>query len=117
MDVVLASAQSDLKLALEMLLREEPGIIIVGTATETEGLLALIQAIHPDQVFLDWDLPGRSCSEVLATAQSANCKPTIIVLGKDAIAKQSALAAGADAFVLKGEPPEQLLAAIRMTRA
>ncbi len=117
MDVVLASAQSDLKLALEMLLREEPGTNIVGTVTETEGLLALIQTIHSDLVFLDWDLPGRPCPEVLATAQSVNCQPTIIVLGKDTSAKQSALAAGADAFVLKGESPEQLLAAIRVARA
>jgi len=117
MDILLASVQLDLRLALEMLLHEEPGIDIVGTASETEGLLALIRTTRPDLVILDYDLPGRPCAEALAKAQTADDRPAIIVMGKEARAEQAALAAGADAFVLKGTPPGQLLAAIRQVHA
>jgi DNA-binding NarL/FixJ family response regulator len=117
MNIVLACADLDLRLALAMSLREEPGTNVVGTASETEGLLALIQTTRPDLVLLDWDLPGRPCAQVLGTARSANGQPAFIVLGKEASTEQPALAASADAFVVKGEPPGRLLAAIRRARA
>jgi len=113
MDIVLASQEYDLRLALELLLREEPGAYVVGTASSTQGLLGLIQSACPDLVLLDWDLPGLPSIEVLAEVSSADCRPKIIVLGKDPEARPVALAAGADAFVVKGEPPEQLLIAFR----
>ena len=50
MDIVLASQEYDLRLALEMLFREEPGAAVVGTASESEGLLALIQSTRPNLV-------------------------------------------------------------------
>ena len=58
MEIVLASAQLDLRLALEILLREEPGTRVVGTASEAASLRSLLQASRPDMVLLDWDLPG-----------------------------------------------------------
>ena len=111
MDVVLASKEHDLRLALELLLREEPGVYVVGTASHAEALLALVRSACPDLVLLDWDLPGGPLTEVLARVKSTDCIPKIIVLSKDADAEDEALAAGADAFVIKGDPPKRLLAA------
>ena len=113
MDIVLASQEHDLRLALEMLFREQPGAYVVGTASHADALLALIQTARPDLVLLDWDLPGQPLAEVLAQVQSADCIPKIIVLSKDGEARGAALAAGADAFVIKGDPPKQLLVAFR----
>ena len=117
MKIVLASVQSDLRLALEMLFREQPGTDVVGTATETEGLLALIQTTRPDLVLLDCDLPGRPCAQVLAQIQTADCVPAFIILGRKASAEGPLLAAGAGAFVLKGDPPQRLLAAVERVRS
>ena len=117
MDILLASARSDLRFALEVLLREERGVAVVGTATGTEGLLALVETTCPDLVIFDWDLPGRPPAGVLAGARAFDCPPYIIVLGKDRAIEQPALNAGADAFVLRGDPPAQLLAAVRQARA
>jgi len=117
MRVLLGTEQPHLRLALELYLSEEPGVAVVGTASETEGLLALIQTTRPDLVLLDWDLPGLPCAQVLGTARSANGQPSFIILGKEAGTEQPALAASADAFVLKGDMPEQLLAAVRRARA
>jgi DNA-binding NarL/FixJ family response regulator len=113
MDIVLASQERDLRLALELLLREEPGAYVVGTASHAEALLALVRSACPDLVLLDWDLPGGPLTEVLGQVKSADCIPKIIILGKDPDAAEEALAAGADAFVIKGDPPRQLLAALR----
>lgn len=116
MNVVLAIRHADARLALELLLSEEPGISIVGEASETAGLLALIQTAHPDLVVVEWALPGRPTLEVLAEAHTLTGKVRFLVLGQDPSEKQFALAAGGHAFVLIGDPPEHLLAAVRQAR-
>jgi DNA-binding NarL/FixJ family response regulator len=117
MNVVLAVRQAHARLALELLLSEEPGVIIVGAASETEGLLALTRTAHPDLVVLEWGLPGRPAEAVLAEAHALAGWPRFLVLGCDPGLKPGALQAGADAFVLVGDPPELLLAALREVRA
>jgi two-component system phosphate regulon response regulator PhoB len=111
MDIVLASQEYDLRLALEMLFREQPGAYVVGAVSHADALLALIRSACPDLVLLDWDLPGQPMAEVMAQAQSAGPVPKIIVLSRDEEDRGAALAAGADAFVIKGDPPKQLLVA------
>jgi DNA-binding NarL/FixJ family response regulator len=119
MKIVLASAQLDLRLALEILLREEPGTDIVGTASEAASLRALLQTSRPALVILDWDLPGYYAPiPLLAEAKRPRPSPQVIVLGSDEGIRQEALAAGADAFVvLSGDLPGDLLAAIRQSHA
>jgi DNA-binding NarL/FixJ family response regulator len=117
MNVVLAVRQAHARLALELVLCEEPGLTVVGTASETEGLLALTQTAHPDLVVLEWGLPGRPAGALLEAAQARAGPIWFLVLGHDPAMRQSALTAGACAFVLVGDPPELLLAALRQARA
>jgi DNA-binding NarL/FixJ family response regulator len=117
MKIVLASAQFDLRLALEILLREEPGTDIVGTASETASVSSLLQSSRPDLLILDWDLPGYAPSQLLAEAKQLQRRPQVIVLGREEGVRRKALAAGADAFVLSGDLPGDLMAAIRQSRA
>lgn len=115
MRTVLAIGDSDLLLALQLLLNEEPSVKIIGTTSELDGLLSLIETTGPDLVLLDWELPGRPLKGLLAEALSYQSPPRIIVLGKNVIAKESALKSGADSFVVIGDQPEKLLAAVRQT--
>ena len=117
MEIVLASAQVDLRVALEILLREELGTDVVGTASEAASLRALLQTSGPDLVLLDWDLPGHPPASLVAEAKSLNPLIQVIVLGKDPDLKQVALASGADAFFVKGDSPRPLLTANRMARS
>ena len=117
MDILLACARPDLRFALEVLLREQPGLAVTGTATGSEGLLALAESTCPDLVIVDWDLPGRPPAEVLALASDLDCRPYLLILGRDASVQQTALAAGADAFVLQGDPPHELLATVQQARS
>jgi DNA-binding NarL/FixJ family response regulator len=116
MKILLATEHPDLRLSLELVLSEEPAVTIAGTASESEGLLALINSTRPAIVLLDWSLPGRPPADVLAVSC---CRPEsayFIVLGSSAEDKQLAVSAGADAFVVKGDPPDQLLSAFRTVR-
>jgi DNA-binding NarL/FixJ family response regulator len=116
MNIVLAVRQAHTRLALELVLSEEPGVTVVGMASETEGLLALARTAHPDLVVLEWGLPGRPVEAVLADAQALPSPIRFLVLGRDPDLKQPALQAGACAFVLVGDPPELLLLALRQAR-
>jgi len=116
MNVVLAIRHADARLALELLLSEEPGLSIVGAASETAGLLALAQTARPDLIVVEWRLPGRPLREILTEVQRLTDKVTILVLGQDAGQREVALEAGAHAFLLIGDPPEQVLTAVREVR-
>lgn len=116
MNVVLAIRHADARLALELLLSEEPGVSIVGAASETAGLLALTQTACPDLVVVEWRLPGQPMADVLGELEILTNKLTFLVLGQDSGQKAAALAAGAHAFVLIGDPPEQFLTAVRQLR-
>ena len=113
MHILLATKGSDLRIALEMLLSEEPGVHITGTASNSEGLLALIRSTHPNLVLLDEDLPGDHLQSTLAKAHNFRSDTKFIVLGLKQSAKDSILKDGADAYAVKGDPPEKLLDTFR----
>jgi DNA-binding NarL/FixJ family response regulator len=117
MNIVLAVRHAHVRLALELVLSEEPGVTVVGEASEAEGMLALARTARPDLVLLEWGLPGRPTPDVLAAAQALARPVRFLVLGDEPALNQPALQAGACAFVLIGDPPELLLAAVRQVRA
>jgi DNA-binding NarL/FixJ family response regulator len=117
MRVLLAVGDTDLRLSLELLLSEEPGVVIAGSVIDTRGLLALVKSSCPDLVLLDWELPGGSSEAVLGEIQTLDCQPKCIVLGRRHSSQDPAERAGADVYITKGDPPEQLLVAIRALNA
>jgi DNA-binding NarL/FixJ family response regulator len=116
MHILIATKQPDLRLAIELYLIEEPGLEFVGTVSDAASLRALLQASHPDLVLLDWELPGPPATNLLAEVRTLDPHLQVIVLGSDLDAKPTALAAGADAFVLIGSPPRHLLTAVQQAR-
>ena len=97
MRILLATCETDLRLSMELLLSEQPGIKILGSASDTEGFIALVKSTCPDLALLDWDLPGRPVEEVLSLIKLFEVPPKLIVLGKHPDSKKTALQAGADA--------------------
>jgi DNA-binding NarL/FixJ family response regulator len=112
MRVLLADDHAWIRSALRLLLTEEPGVIIVGEASEATGLLAQMHKTHPDLVLLDWELPGLATIGSVPALHTACANLSVIVLSGRPEARQEALAAGADDFFSKVDPPEQLLTAI-----
>ena len=113
MDIIIATSSADLRIALELLVREEADLSIVGTTNTVEGLSEWVETIHPDLLLLDWELAGASSQKLLGRVSRLTTSPKIIVLGKYLRTEESALEIGADSFVLKGDSPKKLLDAIR----
>ena len=113
MRIILAARESDLRLAMQLLLSEEPGVQVIGSANNASGLLALINSTFPDLVILDEDLPGRSIREVLSEIKACEASPKIVLLGQDAIPDKEVNQAGIEYYLQKGDPPEKLVEVFR----
>jgi DNA-binding NarL/FixJ family response regulator len=113
MQILVADDQPKVRLALRLLLEQESGLTVVAEAAEADGLLAQVGLTRPDLVLLDWGLSGGAEGEQLSALRRAFPGVAVIVLSAQPGAEEFALAIGADAFVSKGEPAEELLTAIR----
>lgn len=112
MKTLLAVHQADLRVAIEILLREEPMIEIIGIVSTFQALQALTGPVQPDLLIVDLDLPGLEDFNWLQQTGTGAC-PQIIALGSRRVDPDRAIAAGANAFVEKGAPPQDLVAVIR----
>ena len=113
MRIILAARDTDLRLAMQLLLSEEPGVQFIGSASHASGLLALSNTGCPDLVLLDIDLPGPPIQELLAEIKACESPPVIILLGREASLSYEISQAGVDYYIQKGDPPEKLVEAFR----
>jgi DNA-binding NarL/FixJ family response regulator len=113
MRLFIADADRALRVSLQMLLHAEPGMHVIGMAIQAKGLLAQIEASKPDVLLLDWHFPGMPMTDLLADLQALDLSLKIVVLSVRPEEENAILAAGADAFVGKTEPPDELLVYLR----
>ena len=113
MRILLADDQPKVRLGLRLLLEQEEWASVVGEAASAQNLLAQAKAAQPDLVLLDWGLQCSENPDLLSALRGCCPGLALVVLSSQPEAEQEALDAGADAFVTKADPPEQLLAAIR----
>jgi DNA-binding NarL/FixJ family response regulator len=113
MRILIADDQEKVRFALKVLLAQQPGIQVIGEASEAQTLLAQAQAAAPDVVLVDWELPGLCEVGGLRALRRALPAARIVALSGRTDARGEAKAAGIDAFASKGDPPERLLAAVR----
>lgn len=117
MNVLLADDRAKVRSALRLLLEQEPDIQIVGEAADATGLLLAVERDAPDLILLDWELPGLPPENLLRLLRYLRPTIWVIALSGRPEARPAALAAGIDGFVSKGDPPEQVLTAMRMLRS
>jgi len=106
--ILLAADNQNLRSALALLLETRLGATIVGEACTMESLLSQAAIIQPDIVLLDWELPGKPEADRVVVVRSVAPNVRLIVIS--ARPESAGLAAGADAFVNKTDPPERILA-------
>jgi DNA-binding NarL/FixJ family response regulator len=114
--VLIADDQPQVRSALRLFLQQRLRVSRIDEASDLEQALELIGANYPDLVLLDWELPGQSGAAALAGLRTASPGSTVIALSGRPEARQAALAAGADGFVSKGEPPEWLMDSVSRHR-
>jgi DNA-binding NarL/FixJ family response regulator len=112
--VMLADDQKSVRMGLRLLLEEEGSIEITGEAYNAGSLLTSAASNCPNLVLLDWGLPGMEPDQLVRTLRRICPDVEIIVLSGQSGVKGEALQAGADYFVSKATPPENLLRKIRL---
>ena len=98
---------------MRILLEQQPGWQVAGEAADALELLTMLDHSKPDLVLIDWQLPGLSHRELLKLLRLAYPHLFLISLSGRSELRQAALAAGADMFVSKTEPPGKLIALIQ----
>lgn len=109
MRILIADDQPQVRSAVRLILGQEPYVNIVGEAGDILGVLELVARQRPDLVLLDWELTGRQSARALRDIRKAHPDAMVVALSGRPEARPKALAAGVNAFVSKGEPPERLL--------
>jgi len=109
MRILLADDQSNIRSALRLLLEQEDNLTVADEVSNSKELIATVARRCPDLILLDWELPG-SKSEELVPALREKCPELVIVaLSSRPEARREALDSGADGFVSKGSPPQQVI--------
>jgi two-component system LytT family response regulator len=81
------------------LLAEQPGVQIVGEATNGDGAIAEIRELDPDLVFLDVQMPGRTGLDVVKEIGAEQMPHTIFVTAYDQYAVAAFDSAAVDYLV------------------
>ena len=113
MRILVADGQSKVRHALCVLLKQQPGLEIVGEAASALELLTQTEKCRPDLILLHWRLRDLTTFDLLPVLRRRCPGLRLIALSARRETCQAAMDAGADAFVCKMDPPDRLLAAIQ----
>jgi DNA-binding NarL/FixJ family response regulator len=116
---LLADDQQLVRAGLRMLCDTTGDIEVVGEAASGAEACRLVERLAPDVVLMDLHMPGMDGITATARILAANPATRVLVLTTfdDDEHLYPALSAGAQGFLGKDAPPEQLLDAIRRTAA
>jgi DNA-binding NarL/FixJ family response regulator len=94
------------------ILTAQPGILIVGEAAQGAEALALVEAQQPQVALLDVRMPVMGGIEATRAIKHRWPQVRVILISMYADSQAEALEAGADGFLVKGCPAEELFATI-----
>ena len=113
--VLLVDDQPAVRRGLRVRFQLEPDVQVVGEASTGREALTLAQALTPDVVLLDIEMPGMDGIEATAALRTVVPLSAVVILSihTDRQTRMRAQAAGAVAFVEKQGTTDTLLSAIR----
>jgi DNA-binding NarL/FixJ family response regulator len=113
--VLLVDDQTVVRRALRVRFHLEPDLQVVGEGSIGKEALSLAQALTPDVVLMDIEMPEMDGIEATAALRRVVPQSVIVILSIhfDAQTRRWAQAAGAIAFMEKRGATDTLLAAIR----
>ncbi|MFC9293868.1 response regulator [Streptomyces sp. NPDC057011] len=116
--VVVADDEPMVRRGLRAFVESTGEFTVVAEAEDGARAVELVRTHRPDILLLDIRMPVLNGLETTAALRDAGTETAIVVMttfGLDEYVEQ-ALALGADGFLLKDTPPDELLAALRAVR-
>jgi DNA-binding NarL/FixJ family response regulator len=113
--VILVDDQPLLRKGFRMVLEEEPGIVVVGEASDGAAALDLVGRYHPDVVVMDIRMPGMDGIEATRAIVATEPRSRILILTTFDLDEYAfgTLRLGASGFILKDVLPSEFVRAIR----
>ncbi len=114
-NVVLADDHALVLEGLRSLLAAEADMQVLATATDGERLLDAARRFQPDVIITDVQMPYMNGLDCLKEIRRSYPQTRVLILTAyaDAEMMQALLAAGADGLLLKTDPPQQAVHAVR----
>jgi DNA-binding NarL/FixJ family response regulator len=112
MRVLIADDRPRSRQGLRALLATQLEIEVVGEAGDGREALQLVEESRPDAVVMDARMPTMDGLAATRTIKEQWPDVRVVVLTMYSSHRREALDSGADAFLVKGCPPEELLEAI-----
>ena len=113
--VLIADDHAIVREGVKRIIAAAGGMTVVGEAADGRELLALLASIPCDVVLMDLAMPGGSGLELVADVRRTRPQLPVLVLTmypEDQYAVRT-LMAGASGYLYKGNPPDELITAIR----
>ena len=113
--VLLAEDQPTLREALADLIRDEPGLELVGMAGDALQTIALARQTRPDVAVVDVRMPGGGGPKAARGIRRTSPRSRVVALSAhdDRATVLEMLRSGASGYLVKGTDPERILTAIR----
>jgi DNA-binding NarL/FixJ family response regulator len=117
--VLVVDDQTMVRAGFHLLLADEPDIEVVAEASNGRDAVAQAARFRPDVILMDIRMPEMDGLEATRRILATDTDARVLVLTTFDLDDYvfEALRAGASGFVLKDEPPEQLLGAVRTVAA
>jgi DNA-binding NarL/FixJ family response regulator len=110
--VVIADDRSQSRDGMKALLATWACIQVVGEVAGGRDAVRLIEELSPDVVLMDVRMPGMDGIEATRAIKGLCPAVRVVAVTLYEEYRDDAMSAGADAFLVKGCPPEDLIAAI-----
>jgi DNA-binding NarL/FixJ family response regulator len=110
---LLADDNADLRSALRLMLETRLNAPLVFEAADHAHLIDQSLTQNPECIILDWELPGLGDPDHLSALRDLLPELKIIVTSTRPEVAEAAVAAHADAFICKTDPPSEILYVIQ----
>lgn len=113
--VLIADDHAILRSGLRLLIEKQTGLTVIGEAENWETTQRALLELQPDVATIDLSMPGGNAFSRLRQLSDAApaCQLIVLTMHADVDYYRSAVAAGANAYVLKSSADRELITAIR----
>ena len=117
--ILIADDHPMLRKGLRLTIEEDPGLTVVGEASDGEAALALLAKLRPDIAVLDIEMPKLDGLGVAREAmrQGLAVKTIFLTLHMDEDMFRAALELGCQGYILKDSAAQEIVAGIRSVAA